>query len=309
MAQIDILMAVYNGERYVAQQIDSILAQDFKDWRLVIQDDCSSDHTLEICEGYAAKHPDKIVCSRLAANSGAADRNFYSLMEMAEAPYIMFSDHDDVWLPGKVGDTFAKMRELEWEYGAKVPLLVHTDLTVADESLAVRAYSMAKLQKLNPRPSFAQLVVQNMVTGCTVMVNRCLLARLGSPPRHAVMHDWWMALIAGAMGGIGYVDKSTILYRQHGSNEVGAKDAASLSYCGKRLKDRAGARKVLLDTCVQAEEFLQRYGECLDESQRRMLSAYSRLPEQNKARRVAILARYGLWKYGVIRKIGQICFI
>ena len=309
MAQIDILMAVYNGERYVAQQIDSILAQHFQDWRLVIQDDCSSDRTPESCEGYAQKYPDKIVYSRLAANTGAADRNFYSLMKKAEAPYIMFSDHDDVWLSDKVGDTLAKMRELEQQYGAEAPLLVHTDLTVAEESLNVRAGSMMKLQKLNPQPSFAQLVVQNMVTGCTVMVNRCLLARLGSPPQHAVMHDWWMALIAGAMGGIGYVDKPTILYRQHGNNEVGAKDAASLSYCGSRLKDREGARKVLLDTCVQAEEFLQRYGGDLEESQRRMLAAYSRLPEQSKARRIAILARYGLWKYGVVRKIGQICFI
>lgn len=309
MAQIDILMAVYNGERFVAQQIDSILAQGFSDWRLVIQDDCSADRTLEICEGYAQKHPGKIVCLRRAENSGAADRNFYSLMAKAEAPYVMFCDHDDVWLPDKVGATFAKMRELEREYGEDVPLLVHTDLTVVEETLAVRAPSMAKLQKLNTRPSFSQLVVQNMVTGCTVMVNRCLLARIGTPPEQAIMHDWWMALVAGAMGAVGYLDRPTILYRQHGGNEVGAKDAGSLAYCGERLKDQAGARRVLLDTCIQAGEFLERFEPCLTKEQRELLCAYSGLPGKTKARRVRILMRYGLWKHGFFRKLGQLFFV
>ena len=78
-----------------------------------------------------------------------------------------------------------------------------------------------------------------------MMVNRPLLEMVGQPPEQSIMHDWWFALIAAAFGKIGYVDRPTILYRQHGDNQVGAKDAGSLSYNMERLKDQKGARRVL----------------------------------------------------------------
>lgn len=308
MDDIDILMAVYNGQRYVGEQIESILNQTYFNWRLIIQDDCSTDGTLSVVEEYARRFPEKLVLRRRKKNSGAADKNFYSMLPLVQSDYVMFCDHDDVWLPDKVEKTLKKMKELE-RRGADRPLLVHTDLRVVNEQLQSLGDSMFRMQRLNPAPSFPQLVVQNSVTGCTVMINRTLLQAAGKPPERAVMHDWWFALIASALGEIGFVKEPTILYRQHGGNEVGAKNASSLQYNVKRLKAKDKARQVLLDTCIQAQEFYARFGALLPDWEKRLLQAYGELPQISKLQRIAVLCKYGLWKQGVARKLGQLLFV
>lgn len=305
---VDILMAVYNGARFVEEQVESILRQTYAEWTLIIQDDCSTDGTMELLEPYAQAHPGRIVLQRRNENSGAAYRNFYSMLPLAQHRYVMFCDHDDVWLPDKVEKTMGEMKRLE-RTGADRPLLVHTDLMVVDERLESLSPSMVRQQKLNPNASFAQLLVQNAVTGCTVMVNRQLLDLIGCPPERSIMHDWWFALVAAAFGEIGYVDEPTIRYRQHGGNQVGAKDASSLQYNVDRLKDQRGAKKALYDTCIQAGEFLERYGDRLDPNRRALLTAYCSLPQRSKAGRITTLFRYGLWKNGLVRRLGQLAFI
>lgn len=152
----------------------------------------------------------------------------------------MFCDHDDVWKPRKVEMTVRRMMELEQANGQDIPLLVHTDLVVADENLKVLSDSMFRSQNLNRKGNrLNNLLVQNNVTGCTMMVNKALVDMVGPAPKHAVMHDWWMALIAACFGKIGFVRQATILYRQHHANEVGAKNARSLSYNARRLAERS----------------------------------------------------------------------
>src|SRR5699024_4749681 len=126
--------------------------------------------------------------------------------------YLMFADADDFWLPDKVEKTFAKMREMEREAGTGCPILVHTDLAVADGSLRVIAPSLFRYEKLSPqRNSLRELLAQNNVTGCTVMINRALRKLIRQAPADAVMHDWWAALAAAAFGRIGVLDEPTIL--------------------------------------------------------------------------------------------------
>lgn len=305
---VDILMAVYNGETYVREQVNSILHQTYGNWNLIIQDDCSNDGTMDLLKPYAREYPERIVVKQREKNSGAAQRNFFSMLPDARNRYVMFCDHDDVWLPDKVERTLTVIREME-QRGAQRPLLAHTDLSVVDGELRPLAASMVTRQKLNPLGTFEQLLVQNAVTGCTMMVNRPLLDMVKEVPKRAIMHDWWFALIAAAFGEIGYANEPTILYRQHGGNQVGAKDASSLQYNMDRLKDQAGARKVLYDTCVQADEFLRIYRDRLDPDRLSLLSAYARLPEKGKCQRIATLCRYGLWKRGLARKLGQLIFI
>ena len=306
---IDILMAVYNGADFVAEQIDSILQQSEKDWRLIIQDDCSTDATMGILEKYAAQYSEKIVLKRRTFNSGAADSNFFSMLPYAENEYIMFCDHDDVWLPDKLEKTLHKMHELERDAKGK-PLLVHTDLKVVNGSLQVMADSMFRLQNLDSSGTdMRRLLVQNIVTGCTMMVNKTLLQMVGSPPRHAVMHDWWFALIASCFGTIGFVEEATILYRQHGKNEVGAKNVKSFAYNVSRLKDANGAQAVLCGTYTQAEEFRTRYFDKMDADTQRLLNAYCSIPALPKLKRVGVLCRYGFWKCGFLRRAGQLLFV
>ena len=307
---IEILMATYNGERYLAEQLDSLFAQTETDWHLTVRDDGSTDRTAEIVGEYAARFPEKITFAVNEENSGGARYNFYRMLTEADADYVMTCDQDDIWLPDKIGQTLRKMRLLEQVIGAGRPVLVHTDLTVVDQDGEILAQSMFFQQNLDEhRKEFSELLVQNNVTGCTVMVNRALLNELPKEaPDGMIMHDWWMALVAAAFGEIGFVRASTIRYRQHADNAVGAKDARSLRYQAERLKDRAGAKQVLADTYRQAAAFAELYRGRLTPGQLETAETYGKMESYGKLRRLRVLRNYRLWKHGLTRRIGQMLF-
>lgn len=304
-------MAAYNGEKYIAEQIESILCQTEQDWELIIQDDCSADRTFEIAETYARRYPGRIRALQRETPSGSAQNNFFSMLSFADSEYIMFCDDDDVWRPNKICTTLSAMKQLETAYGCKVPLLVYTDLCVADTGLKIISPSMMRTQKLDPgRRSFSNILIQNNVTGCTMMVNRSLLdlaARQGLP-QHAVMHDWWLALIASALGQIGFVPEATILYRQHESNQVGAKNAGSFFYNLDLLTHGKATRQSLHAAYRQAEEFLEHFSMLLSEDQKRLLRDFAFIPTFRKWKRLDIIRKNGFWKTGFFRKCGQIWF-
>ena len=160
-----------------------------------------------------------------------------------------------------------------------------------------------------------QLLVQNVVTGCTMMINRSL-ARLACRPvgeGDMLMHDWWLALIAAAMGRAVFLARATIDYRQHGGNVVGAKDPRSAGYVLQKLKGGA-VRRSLVDTARQGRglpflfrrPFLSCYRQELTPDQQALLADYAAAPEKGKLARLTLYRRRGLWKYGLNRRIGQI---
>lgn len=306
---IDILMAVYQGEAYVAEQIESILKQTYTDWTLLIGDDGSKDRTMEILSAYEAKYPSKIRVIPNKVNSGSAQANFFRLLSLSKAAYAMTCDHDDVWLPDKVEKTMAEMKRLEQENPPGTPILVHTDLEVVDENLRTIASSMFRLQNLDSRRvSLPKLLAQNVVTGCTMLANRPLLDLAKDPPGSAIMHDWWLALVAAAFGRIGFVPKPTIRYRQHGNNEVGAKNVRDPKYVAARLSKTEQIHKVLTDTYRQAAGFYGRYQDKLTEEQAKLVLGYAKMPEYGKLRRMAHLLCNGHGKNGLVRKAGQLLF-
>ncbi len=307
---IEILLAAYNGEVYIGQQIESILNQTNSDWHLTVQDDGSSDRTVQIVKGYQAAYPEKITLRINSKNLGGARYNFYDMLLKASGDYVMTCDHDDIWLPDKIEKTFQKMRDLELLYGKEIPLLVHTDLRVVDSNLQLLAESMFYQQNLGTeRKTLPELLVQNNITGCTMMVNHSLLTFLSPQyPANLIMHDWWLGLIAAAFGEIGFVPEPTILYRQHGGNEVGAKNVRTLGYNAKRAAKFASARKTLTDTYLQAGDFARQFKERLTPYQFELVQAYADMGEKGKLKRLKTLRKYGLWKNGFSRRLGQILY-
>lgn len=306
---VTILMATYNGELYLEEQIESILQQTCTGWELIIQDDCSSDGTVAIALKYVKQNPNKMRIVKREYPSSSAKNNFFSMLKFAKGKYVMTCDQDDVWLPTKVEVTLNEMQRLEAERGFDRPLLVHTDLRVVNYDLSVITESMFKRQNLdNRRDKLNNLVVQNIVTGCTMMVNRALLDMVYEAPKEAMMHDWWFALIASAFGKIGFVDQSTVLYRQHGSNEVGAKEARSMWYNLKRLSETKQSTQVLQNTYLQAQAFLKIYGEMLLPQLSELVREYSSMPTYGKIRRLQTIYKYQFWKTGYARKCGQVLF-
>ncbi len=221
---IDILLSTYNGELYLREQLDSILAQSCTDWTLLVRDDGSTDGTLKIINDYSARFPDRIkVISDSLGNLGVT-KSFGTLLEASKSEYVMFSDQDDYWLKDKISISMDAMHKLEEKY-AQMPLLVHTDLSVADSNLniinkSLREYSNLPVEILESSPCFFPL--SNPVTGCTALFNAKVRDMSLPFTEKTEMHDVWVGLVAVKNGKLLYVKQPTILYRQHGHNVCGA---------------------------------------------------------------------------------------
>lgn len=243
-ALVDVLLATYNGANYLAQQIESILAQTHQEFRILVSDDGSSDATMEILLRYRATLGERLVLVPYPTPGRGLVRNFENLMQASlrdgVARWMAFADQDDVWLPQKLAVTLAAMACIEAGQGERVPCLVHTDLTVVDDQLTVRSASFARYQRMDPSAcSGLSLLSVNQVTGCTMMINRALLQLALPVPAEAILHDWWCAIVSGAGRRVFLVDPM-ILYRQHGANQVGAKDRGLTTRLMRLLTDGPG---------------------------------------------------------------------
>ena len=227
---IAILMATYNGEKFLAEQIDSLLAQTCQDWHLYVHDDGSADDTLAIVRRYIRKYPEKISLFDYPAQGGAC-RNFMSLLEKVEAQYYMFCDQDDVWINTKIEMELSEMVKLE-KQNKGLPIIVNSDLTVVDADLQTIHPSYWQFQNIYPEfvKRLEDFSATNVVTGCTMLFNQQAKTIIQKPYHRAVMHDAWITLCVVANNGILYnMETPTVLYRQHGNNAIGAKDVKRLT--------------------------------------------------------------------------------
>lgn len=135
MPEVEILLATYNGEKYLETQMDSILAQTFQDFQVIIRDDGSKDRTVEIVRGYEARYPGKIRLVTDDAVCGNPASNFMQLLKYATADYIMFADQDDYWLPEKVEVSLREIKRIEAEKGKETPILAFAQCEVVDAEL------------------------------------------------------------------------------------------------------------------------------------------------------------------------------
>ena len=220
---IAVLLATYNGGKYIWEQLESLFQQSCKQFHLYVRDDGSSDDTMKIVEQFREMYPDRVTILKDSQKHRGAAKSFMYLLENVDSEYYMFCDQDDIWLPEKIEKTFARMKEIE----GTAPVLVATDLGVVDEQLNLLSESFNKDLKINVFRKHPELIcVRHVVTGCTMMFNRAAkLAALPMSPR-ATMHDEWVALCVHFKGGvISILDDATILYRQHTSNTLGAEQA------------------------------------------------------------------------------------
>lgn len=306
---IDILMAVYNGEKYLSQQIDSILAQDSRDWHLYICDDGSADRSYDIVLDYAQRYPEQITAQKNETPSGSACANFMGMLKRSQAEYVMFSDQDDFWQPDKVRLTFEKMNQMERVY-EDCPLLVHTEMEIVDSELNRISPSFTRFQGLNPKcNTLNRLLCQNNVTGCTVMINRSLADLVkDAPAEDMLMHDWWIALAAAAFGQIGFVDQPLNRYRQHGGNQLGAVRNQSLLGVEKIIAGGKSTKKRLDVTYVQARKFSETYRDRLSSEIQNTLKIYAGIRDECKTAKVYKLIKYGFLKQSFMSAAGQLIF-
>lgn len=286
---INILLSTYNGERFLREQVESIQAQTVRDWHLLIRDDGSSDQTRQIIEELVASDERiRFINPDDTTNLGVI-KSFFTLVKHEPADYYFFSDQDDVWLPNKLEVT---LKQAQQENPAQ-PLLIYTDLKVVNQDLVVQHESMIATQSHHANTELVQELTENTVTGGTMMINRALAA-LWQTADGLLMHDWYLALVASALGKLVYLDQPTQLYRQHDSNVLGARTWR------KRMKNWLRPQALVAkywwligSSQTQASQLLALP---LPQDKKDLVDAYVGLMNQPLAQRWRTLRRHGFRK-------------
>lgn len=309
---IHIVCSVHNGEQYLREFVRSLQTQTVQNWMCWIRDDGSRDGSVVLLNELAAQD-ERVQLWQAPGEQKGVVRSFNEGLQHvpSDARYIMFADQDDVWLPNKIEYTLSAM--MLGEEHSTSPLLVHSDMTVVDATLKTIDKSFWHFAHVNPEAtSLQRLLVRNIATGATMMMNRALREKIGSIPPEAAVHDWWVACVAAAFGNIIAVSTPTMLYRQHDANVIGARKAGSAAALrdlpvesvrafGKISRVRSDIRKA----AIQARAFLAQFGNLLNESDREFIAAYAQIPDQNFLKRKIDIARLHLQREdGLLKNAG-----
>lgn len=308
--KLAILMATYNGEKYIREQLESILSQTYQDFDLYIRDDNSKDNTVDIINEYTKRYPNKIFIAEDKKIARGAYKNFMFLLEyvknIQKYDLFMFSDQDDVWIKDKVETVVNKYNE---QLNNDIPILIHTDLYVVDKNLNIISNSFVKYSKLRTEyTDFNKYLVQNNVTGCTMLINKKLVDLINFKIEYIIMHDWYFALIASAFGKVIYIDKPTINYRQHGDNTVGAKSGNGIRYLYSKISQSDNVKESIKNLYKQAKSFKEIYYDKLDNKNKKIIMDFLCMEKNNKFYKIKTIVKHRIYKQGIRRIIGEFIY-
>lgn len=300
MALVHIVMATYNGEKYLREQMDSLLAQTFKDFVVELCDDGSTDSTLAVARQYQSRDP-RVSVHENGKNEGYI-KNFLTGIKRSEAPYVMLCDQDDIWYPDKIEKTLAVMKAKEKQEQGK-PVLVFTDAENYDSETGKNMGKFHENSHLQTKKvDSAHLFMENKCIGCTVMCNGKIREYLKELPQEIRVHDWWLALICSHFGKVAYLDEATLRYRQHGANMIGGNSFRD--YVKDRLAEAREQKKALADTYRQARAFLEVFRDDMTDGQIQLAQKFAGLGDRGWFGRRITAWRYGFLKSGFTRNMG-----
>ena len=307
---VSVLLAAYNGAAFLPQQLASLRAQRNVDFRVLWQDDGSPDGTRDMLDAITVTdgrfHPGSHPGPRL----GAAG-NFLSLLRQDDAPYTALCDQDDLWQPDKLSRCLAAMQAAEKKYGSDIPLLVHHDCRLVDAAGYLLHASFFKHQGWDAQANtLPRLLVQNNVTGCTILMNAALrrLVADHADAKALFMHDWFIALTAAAFGHIIFVDEPLVDYRQHGGNVLGASNHGLFRRGLAALGKPARAKERIRLTYRQARVFREAFGDALPQKAAAQVEGYLAIEKMPKLRRMRALKQGGYLMQSRLTRMGQSIF-
>lgn len=300
MYRVAVLMSTYNGQKYLKEQIESILAQKGVDITIFIRDDGSSDGTVEIIKNYVKTHDN--VRLLIGDNIGVGN-SFMEVLYSAEKDndYYAFADQDDVWLPEKMEEAIDMIKD------STKPALYCSNQILVDKKLNKIGMRFSN----DPDVSYKQIMCQNKLSGCTMVWNKKLQDLLSERDRRPSdtllirrIHDVWVAMVAAVVGKIIYDSHSYILYRQHESNVVGVKKSNIINQWIQKLKDptQRNGRSFI------CREVYLKYGDLIAKELKSSLNVYGNYREELQIKRQllrdkSILAFTGESKLGFSIKV------
>jgi len=262
--RVNVLLTTYNGSRFLREQLESIDSQTLSVVRVTVRDDGSPDETNLLVEKWAAGRANVLLLR--GPQLGVTNKFFTVLANPdADSDYFAFCDQDDVWLPEKVEKAVQALRGCD----PNIPVMYCSRVEYVDENLRHLGFS-----KVPKSIGFANALVENIATGCTMVLNRrardLICKRL---PQKALIHDWWCYVTLSALGKVLYDKTSSIKYRQHANNVTGA--ATTRWELVRRrfvrfLRHKRGAR-LLSD---QAIEFQRCFGDLLNTQDKKTLERF-----------------------------------
>ena len=272
MEKIDILLATYNGSKYLHEQLDSILSQSYENINVIIRDDGSSDNTVMIIKEYEQKDNRVKLLSDNLGNLGFV-RNFEELMKNSTSEYLMFSDQDDIWYNNKVETSYKRIKAIEEKNGKSCPILVHTNSKIMNYETRTKSLFISDCAK---NSSFENSFFNFFVQGSTMLINGSLKREALPFSKEVYLHDRYLHLIAEFIGIRSYIDVPTMDYRQHSNNEIGSRVNVIDKIKNKRyfnLKDRE--LLIFLDNT---------YSTNLDEIKKEKMDTYKLIVNNNISR-------------------------
>lgn len=268
-------MSTFNGERFIKEQLQSVLCQNNVSVHLIVRDDGSTDDTVKILESFEDSSPERIEIIK-GENIGWR-KSFMKLLEYVarhnrQSDYFAFSDQDDVWLPDKLSTAICHLKGM----GDGTPALYCSNQYYFKDGI-----NHGVIRKDTPRPSVKGCLVRNYATGCTIVMNRELTAILAQEtPAMEIPHDHWAYMVANLCGKVFIDPESHILYRQHDSNQIGHKDSFS-DIWKRRIKDFKQSNHQRERT---AAELLRIHGESMSEEGREAVSLLANYRQSLKSR-------------------------
>ena len=266
--RIDILMATYNGEKYLVEQLDSIINQTYRNWNLLIRDDNSTDKTLEIIQNYHKKDKRIKILKDNKGNLGIV-RNFEELLKSSESEFIMFSDQDDIWVENKL-DMYLKMIEKIKNKG----FMIHSDAILFDKNKS-NILKDTFISKKAINKGLDNVFFNYFVQGATILISKEIKNFILPFPKEVYLHDRYIHLISELFFERIFVNKALIYYRQHGDNQIGAKNTVR-ELLSKRYFDERDRQLIKV--------IYNKYGSLLTEDKRKLIEEYFKITDIEKNR-------------------------
>lgn len=305
---VHVLLATFNGGRFLPRFLQSLLQQSRTIDELIVSDDGSSDDTMEILRAFDvascnAVEVDVSILPHATSHMGPRD-NFAHLLSVAQGEYLLLADQDDYWHTDKVKRLLELAQRVEKK---NQPLLIYSDATIINGMDYQLADSAATYQGfcINSGLDFKRCLVQNTVPGCTMLINRNLAERALPIPEVAIMHDWWLLLVAHVLGTVHCLPQSLLDYRLHEGNTLGAKPWGLKEIVNKVADGPDLIRKRVAQSwdgsLRQAQALCERFSEEMSPDKRALLENLLTLPNKGILRRRLAAARLGIRKEGLLR--------
>ncbi|CAH0274564.1 glycosyltransferase family 2 protein [Chryseobacterium sp. Bi04] len=276
---IDILLATYNGEKFLKEQIDSLKNQSYSDWRLLVHDDGSIDKTIDIIKEYQRNDP-RIILIEDGIKFGNAGKNFMHLLSFSTSDFVMFCDQDDIWMHDKIELHYNGIKD------KKTPAMIYSNGYIYKNNVNIQI-EFITFHRNNIQDS---IFLNGGIHGCCVMINKLMLEKINHIfPDYVYMHDHFITILSVTFGETIYIDKPLMLYRQHDNNVTGNIETSFFL----RLKTFLNYNNPIIEKrhYNANKSFYETYKLIMDEKKRKLFKDYLRFTEVNIIQRLRIVVR------------------